>query len=215
MERMLQVSNVTQADRDAYNARPKPSYYDPNPLKTIFYDATIGAFCPIKNVDVYASGNIKHKVEGDIKGGKGSGTLVWMGAQFGFTTADNQGFYGNIVTADNSYLAYKKEYVPGGKLGTEFRGIPFRGLGVTIPLDGKQPKFGDYAPQFRVINDLFIYKGVTVQSEVVMGSKPAIGLRGKLETPKFNGWSAEVVAGARVDLQTPPLVQALIDAWNE
>ena len=200
MERMLQVSNVTKASMEEYNARPKPSYYDPNPLKTIFWDAGVGALNPVKDLDVYASASIKQKTQvGNV-----SGTLVWGGVQVGVTTTGNEGVYGNLITGDNSYFSYKYG-------NSEIRGLPFRGLGVTAPFF-KQPTFGDYAPQLRVISDIAVYRGILIQSEIASGKNPSLGLRGKVESPKLLGWSAEVVVGARASLQAPPLYNAIMEA---
>ena len=200
MEQMLQVSNVTKASLAEYDKRPKPSCYDPNPLKTIFWDAGVGALNPVKDIDVYASGSIKQKTQvGNV-----SGTLVWGGVQVGVTTTNNEGVYGNLITGDNSYFSYKMG-------NSEIRGLPFRGLGTTIPFF-KQPVYGDYAPQLRVISNIAVFRGVLIQSEVASGKNPSLGLRGKLESPKFLGWSAEVVVGARASLQAPPLYNAIMEA---
>lgn len=199
MERMLQVSNVTQADKDAYNAsHPRPS--EASVWKTIFWDAGVGALNPVKDLDVYASASIKQKTQvGNI-----SGTLVWGGVQVGVTTTGNEGVYGNLITGENSYFSYKYG-------NNEIRGMPFRGLGVTAPFF-KQPTFGDYAPQLRVISDIAVYRGIMIQSEIASGKNPSLGFRGKLESPKISGWSAEVVVGARTSLQAPPLYNAIMEA---
>jgi RHS repeat-associated protein len=211
-ERMLQVSNVTQADRDAYDARPKPASYDPNPLKTIFWDAGIGALNPIKDVDVYISANIKQKTElktfAPVTFGKyqPSTTVVWGGLQGGFTTEDGQGLYGNLVTGNVSYLSLKVDAT-----GTEIRGLPFRGLGVTVSAN-KGAMYGEYSPQLRVLQDtkLRIY-GIPIQAELGMGRSqaPTIGLRGKLESPTVLGFNAEVVGGVRASLDWPALIRAI------
>jgi hypothetical protein len=86
-----------------------------------------------------------------------------------------------------------------------------RGLGVTAPFF-KQPTFGDYAPQLRVISDIAVYRGILIQSEIASGKNPSLGLRGKVESPKLLGWSAEVVVGARASLQAPPLYNAIMEA---
>jgi len=203
MEQVLHVGNVTQANREAYDARPKPATYDPNPLKTIFWDAGVGLLNPVKDLDVYVSASIKHKTQiGNV-----SGTLVYGGVQVGVTTASGGEIYGNLITGDNSYLSYKNG-------SNEIRGLPFRGLGTTIPFF-KQPKFGDFAPQLRVISDIAVYRGILIQSELASGKNPSIGLRGKVESPKLLGWSAEVVAGARVSLEAPALYNEIMKYFQK
>lgn len=199
----MHVGNVTQADRDAYDARPKPATYDPNPLKTIFWDAGVCLLNPVKDLDVYASASLKHKTQ---VGGV-SGTIVYGGVRIGVTTATDGGIYGNLITGDNSYLSYKKGI-------NEIRGLPFRGLGTTVPFF-KDPTFGDFAPQLRVINDIAVYRKIMIQSELASGKNPSVGLRGKVESPKLLGWSGEVVVGARVSLEAPPIYNAIMKLFQK
>jgi len=209
MESMLQVGNVTKASMEEYNSRPKPSYYDPNPLKTIFWKATIGALSPIKDADAYVSATIKQKTDlntfsSNLNGA--STTTVWFGLQGGVTTKDNQGFYGNMVTGDYSYISYKNSAT-----GTEIRALPFKGLGVSLS-SNKGPIYGEYSPQLRVLQDtkLRLY-GIPIQAEMGMGraQNPTIGLRGKLETPTFLNYSAEVTGGIRLSLKVPDVISAM------
>jgi len=183
---------------------------DDNPLKTIFWDAVVAPISPIKDIDIYASASIKHKVEIPLAGGKSiSSTLVWGGVQVGVTSKDNKGLYGNVVTGDNSYISYKLSD------GLEVRGAPLRGLGVTIPISpNPQVKYGDFAPQIRVLKDIApIWRVAKLQGEAFGGwhQDPGIGLRVKAETPTvLNGWSAEVAAGARVTLQLPQIISVFL-----
>jgi hypothetical protein len=204
MERALQVSNVTNAEKEAYAARPKPAYYDPNPLKTIFWDGSIGQFNPIEDVDIYASESIKQKQE--YSAGK-SRTLVLGGIQGGFTTLKNesgssQGFYCDYLDLRNSYGSVKI-----APLKTELRFIPLNGLG-----SNNTSFFGDYSPTFRSLTD-FNFRGVPCQFETGMGLNrtPSVGLRSKVEIPWIGGVSAEVVVGARLHLQLPPIIKALMN----
>jgi RHS repeat-associated protein len=213
MERMLQVSNVTQADRDAYNAsHPRPS--EASVWKNVFWDATVGALNPVEDLDVYISANIKHKTElktfAPVTFGKyqPSTTVVWAGLQGGFTTEDGQGLYGNLVTGDVSYLSLKVDAT-----GTEIRALPFRGLGVTLSAN-KGAMYGEYSPQLRILQDTKIrFYGIPIQAELGMGRSqaPTIGLRGKLETPTVLGYNAEVVGGVRASLQWPALIRAIFN----
>lgn len=144
---------------------------------------------------------------GNLRLPKGtSATIVIGGIQGGFTTKDNQGFYGNMILGDNSYLSYTS-----GK--TEVRGVPLKDM-TKVPLDGSQPKYGDYAPQLRVLHQVGVYRGVPIQAEIALGSKPSVGLRAKIETPKnIAGYdlpfSVEVAAGARLTLKVPGLISAI------
>ncbi len=201
-------NEITPEKIKEWNLKPKPIDYDPNPLKTIFWETTIGLLNPVKDIDVYVSGSLKVKVKGTGILKNASGTIVYAGIQGGFTTADGQGLYGNLITGDNSYLSYKVG-------NTELRGLPFRSLMPKIQF-GQQPKYGDWAPQFRVINDIGVYRGILIQSEFGMGanSAPAVGLRGKVETPRFLGWNAELVGGARLTLQAPPLYNAIMQYFK-
>jgi RHS repeat-associated protein len=206
MERMLQVSNVTQADRDAYSAS-HPRSSEASVWKTVFWDATVGALNPVKDVDIYASASIKQKQE--YSAGI-SRTLVVGGGQVGFTTAANQsgssqGFYANFLDLRNSYGSVKI-----APLKTELRFIPLNGIG-----SNNNALFGDYSPSFRSLTD-FNFRGIPCQFETGMGLKngvlnPSIGLRAKQEIQWINGWSGEAVIGARLHLQLPPLIQAIMN----
>jgi hypothetical protein len=206
MERMLQVNNVTKVDKDAYNAsHPLPS--EASVWKAIFWDATIGALNPIKDVDIYASASIKQKQEYSPLISR---TLVFAGAQMGYTTIENesgssQGYYSNFLDLRNSYGAVKI-----GPLKTELRFIPLNGIG-----SNNNSLFGDYSPSFRSLTD-FNFRGIPCQFETGMGLKngvlnPSIGLRAKQEIQWINGWSAEAVIGARLHLQLPPLIKGIMN----
>lgn len=93
---------------------------------------------------------------------------------------------------------------------TEIRRIPFNGM-VEIPLGGVQvPKYGDFAPQLRIIKDIAPWRGTIVQGELMMGQGLEVGLRLKKEVDiPFTSWSVVGVGGARVKLKWPALVKAI------
>jgi RHS repeat-associated protein len=200
-------------DRNSYEdfqKRPKPVYYDENPLKTIFWDGIINPFNPFSDIDVYISGSLKHKIDLPKlpKSIDASATIVYAGIQGGLTSNDSQGFYGNLITGDNSYLSFKKG-------GTEVRTLPLRGIMPTMPFSGS-PIYGDFSPQLRTITDIAVYRGIIIQSEVgvARNTNPTLGLRGKLESPKVLGWSAETAVGIRTTLQMPPIIRAIQYAFE-
>jgi RHS repeat-associated protein len=205
MERALQVSNVTKASRGEYDARPKPSYYDSNPLRTIFWGATIKPLLPIEDIDIYGSVQVKKTVDVPVGGQVFNGTMVQYGAQGGFTTKDDHGFYGDLVTLNRSYVNYK---VPG--TSTEVRVIPFSNA-LKTPLMGGA-LYGDFTPSIRSLTTLGVYRGITIQSDLVMSHNIQLGLRGKVETPKIGGYSVEAAAGARGSLKVPSLLSAIYNA---
>ncbi len=126
-----------------------------------------------------------------------------FGIQGGFTTKDDKGFYGDMITPANSYISIKKG-------GTELRGLPANNL-IQIPFGGDAPKYGDFAPQLRLIQDIRPYRGVMIQGELLMGQGVEIGIRGKKEWHLgFTPMSVEVVGGARFKLKWLGLISAFL-----
>ena len=85
----------------------------------------------------------------------------------------------------------------------------------TMPFSGS-PKYGDFSPQLRTITDIAVYRGIIIQSEFGMSrnTNPTLGLRGKLESPRVLGWSAETAVGIRTTLQMPPIIRAIQYAFE-
>ncbi len=181
---------------------------DRNPIKTIFWDATIKPLLPFDDVDVYASAQVKKTVEVTVLGKKVSGTMVQYGGQIGLTTENGQGGYADFVTVNRSYVNYK---IPNTK--TEVRVLPFSGsLQTPLPIGNAQ--YGEFRPAFRVLNTIGNYRGIDIQTEMLMSGKNLnVGLRGKLETPKLAGYSLEVNAGVRAgNIKWPTIITALYNA---
>ncbi len=181
-----------------------------NVAKLLFWDAAVQSISPIDDFDIYVSASVKTKANGGdlgLKVNNASATLVMFGVQAGFTSKDGQGGYADLVTPANSYLSYK--------FGTtEVRGLPFGSM-VKIPLGGTMmPKYGDFSPQLRVIQDIQPYKGITLQGERGMGlQKVTVGGRGKLEYAIGpSGMSVDATGGVRLDLKIPSLFKAL---WEQ
>jgi hypothetical protein len=185
---------------------PKEYVYpvDNNPLKTIFWDATLGALSPVDDLDVYVTLQVKKTVDVNVGNQTFNGTMVQYGIQAGVTTENGQGGYGNFVTFQNSYINYK---VPGSS--TEIRLVPFSGS-LKVPL-GLAPQYGDFKPALRSLTTLGVYRGVTIQGEFVMSNNIQGGLRGKVETPKLAGYSIEGAGGVRASLKVPKLFTAIYD----
>jgi RHS repeat-associated protein len=198
---------------------------DRNPLKTIFWDATLGNLMPIKDVDVYVSVAVKHKTKINKNV---TLTTVMAGGQVGFTTQDDHGFYGSIIAGDASYISYKWKN-PATGMESEVRMAPFRGL-IGIPIgSGNGPiKYGEYSPQVRYIQDIATRGIVKFQAEAAVAGKTfsirelnlSIGGRAKIETPSSIGvgklkydipFSVEAVGGVRAQLQWPKIISIFFE----